>query len=91
MALASKHIEFCSKYPLGRYPILPYNFKIRILKKHTLLNTETVAAEFKKSLNITLQSPQINKTFAFEVPHFTGSMMNIFIISTSLKLGCISQ
>lgn len=81
MALASKHIEFCSKYPLGRYPILPYNFKIRILKKHTLLNTETVAAEFKKSLNITLQSPQINKTFAFEFHWFHDEHFYHFNIS----------
>lgn len=69
MALASKHIEFCSKYPLDQYPILPYNFKIRILRRHILLNIEPVVEEFKKSLNITVQSPQVNKTFAFEV-HF---------------------
>ena len=40
MALASKHNGFCSKYPLDRYPILPCNCKIKILKRHTtLVNT----------------------------------------------------
>ena len=56
MALASKRIEFCSKYPLDQYPILPYNFKIRILRRHILLNIEPVVLEFKKSLNITVVS-----------------------------------
>ena len=69
MALASKHLEFCSKYPLDQYPILPYNFKIRILRRHILLNIEPIVEEFKKSLNIIVQSPQVNKTFAFEI-HF---------------------
>lgn len=84
MALASKHTEFCSKYPLDQYPILPYNFKMRILRRHILLNTEPVVKEFKKSLNITVVSTgQQNICIWSTFPRCT--------FSTSLKLGYISQ